>query len=232
MLHAGAFGLAMWQFGQPVMTGAEVQTSIRASVRSETTPRPQPEQQRKDAAWPETTQAASSSVARPTEIMLPPEQPRAAPVAPRPLRTSGSLDQPARNLPVGSFPRPAASKPSTTPPPPAARQPVETVATGSAGNVRTSGPVLPVSSPHIPPQLLEPKWPRRVRERFTGRVVVEVVVGLDGKAREARVVEGTGHDAWDEDLLKVFRKARYSVGMHLNQPVVSRHRFRVTFRRG
>lgn len=217
----------MWQFSFVAASEPTVAVSVMAEVES---PQTLPEKQSAEvsqntAAWPETVDAMPAAVPRPTAISLPPDRPEPLiqPPAPSTVAESG-LPQPVRAI-GGHFPARPEAQPATSAQPepaPAMQEPPT--------KPRAEGPVQAIANPHIPPQILTPAWPRSVREGFSGTVLVEVIVGLDGKATSADIVEGTGRESWDEALLEVFQNARYSVGTHYNQPVVSSHRFRVTFR--
>lgn len=82
-----------------------------------------------------------------------------------------------------------------------------------------------------PPRLLSPDWPREIRRRFTGQVLVAVVVSPAGSALSVEVIEGTGNADWDESLRETFRGSVYIPGRTQGAPVVCTHQFRITFRR-
>ncbi len=86
------------------------------------------------------------------------------------------------------------------------------------------------ASPDTPPLLLEPEWPRTVRLRYRGAVMVEVEVSEHGKALSAEVLQGTGDAGWDAAMRESFLTATYAPATADGKPVASRHRFRVTFR--
>jgi TonB family protein len=86
-------------------------------------------------------------------------------------------------------------------------------------------------SPDQPPGIIDPQWPRSVRRRFTGSVVVDVSVTADGRATDVEMVEGTGNADLDEALRETFADTRYIPASTSGVPVACKHRFRVTFRR-
>jgi TonB family protein len=86
-------------------------------------------------------------------------------------------------------------------------------------------------SPDQPPRIIDPQWPRSVRRRFTGSVVVDVSVTADGRATDVEVIEGTGNADFDEALSETFAESRYVPASTSGVPVACTHRFRVTFRR-
>jgi protein TonB len=86
-------------------------------------------------------------------------------------------------------------------------------------------------SPDQKPRIIDPQWPRSVRRRFTGSVVVDVSVTADGRATDVEMVEGTGNADFDEALCETFADTRYIPASAGGVPVACKHRFRVTIRR-
>lgn len=221
LLHAGAIGLAFWQLTprrvqethQPAVVSAGIRV-FEQQVQPEeafTPPSPAPEQ----------PVEGPGELPPPTEILLPPEEPQPEPEPPQPLTpTEETLPAPERSPQPSLFPRPRRAKPPAEPPPAAAESPA--TARASSG---------PVTAPETPPRILNPDWPLLVRKGFTGRVVIDVVVRLDGRAYEIEVIEGTGRAEWDQALVDTFRNANYLPGYLNGQPVICKHRYSITFRK-
>ena len=221
LLHAGAIGLAFWQLTprrvqethQPAVVSAGIRVFEQQAQPEEafTPPSPAPEQ----------PVEGPGELPPPTEILLPPEEPQPEPEPPQPLTPiEESLPAPERSPQPSLFPRPQRAKTPAEPPPAAAESPA--TARGSSG---------PVTAPETPPRILNPEWPLLVRKGFTGRVVIDVVVRLDGRAYEIEVIEGTGRAEWDQALVDTFRNANYLPGYLNGQPVICKHRYSITFRK-
>ncbi|MCG3184942.1 MAG: hypothetical protein ICCCNLDF_03111 [Planctomycetes bacterium] len=221
LLHAGAIGLAFWQLTprrvqethQPAVVSAGIRVFEQQAQPDEafTPPSPAPEQ----------PVEGPGELPPPTEILLPPEEPQPEPEPPQPLTpVEETLPAPERSRQPSLFPRPQRAKPPAEPPPAAAESPATTRA--------SSGPV---TAPETPPRILNPDWPLLVRKGFTGRVVIDVVVRLDGRAYEIEVIEGTGRAEWDQALVDTFRNANYLPGYLNGQPVICKHRYSITFRK-
>lgn len=72
-------------------------------------------------------------------------------------------------------------------------------------------------------------YPRRaVRQEVEGRVVVQMVVTSDGRARDVEVVRGIGGGC-DEEALRVVREARFEPAMVDGEAVPARHYLWVLF---
>lgn len=221
LLHAGAIGLAFWQLTprrvqethQPAVVSAGIRVFEQQAQPEEafTPPSPAPEQ----------PVEGPGELPPPTEILLPPEEPQPEPEPPQPLTpVEETLPAPERSRQPSLFPRPQRAKPPAEPQP---------VATESPATTRASSG--PVTAPETPPRILNPEWPLLVRKGFTGRVVIDVVVRLDGRAYEIEVIEGTGRAEWDQALVDTFRNANYLPGYLNGQPVICKHRYSITFRK-
>lgn len=222
LLHAGAIGLAFWQLTprrvqethQPAVVSAGLRVFEQQQAQPEevfTPPQPAPEQ----------PVEGPGELPPPTEILLPPEEPQPEPEPPQPLtQLEETLPAPERSRQPSLFPRPQRAKPPAEPQPVATESPAATRA--------SSGPV---TAPETPPRILNPDWPLLVRKGFTGRVVIDVVVRLDGRAYDIEVIEGTGRAEWDKALVDTFRNANYLPGYLNGQPVICKHRYSITFRK-
>jgi TonB family protein len=217
LLHAGAIGLALWQLEPPRLSEPQAPAVISAGVRVfEQSPEPEQPFTPPQAAPAQPIEQPEEEPA-PTDILLPAEEPEPEPVLPQPLAPETALPEPDRTPQPSLFPR---QQPAADPRPPA----VETPALPRP----VSGPV---TAPETPPRILKPEWPLLVRKGFTGRVVIEVVVRLDGRAYDIEVIEGTGRADWDNALVEAFRTASYLPGFQNGQPVICKHRYSITFRK-
>jgi len=228
LLHAGAIGLAFWQLTprrvqethQPAVVSAGLRVFEQQQAQPEdafTPPQPAPEQPVEEPG----------ELPPPTEILLPPEEPQPEPERPRPLApVEPTLPEPERSPQPSRFPRPQPAPQPSPSQPTAETQPV--AAESPAASRASSGPV---TAPETPPRILNPDWPLLVRKGFTGRVVIDVVVRLDGRAHDIEVIEGTGRAEWDQALVDTFRNANYLPGYLNGQPVICKHRYSITFRK-
>lgn len=73
------------------------------------------------------------------------------------------------------------------------------------------------------------EYPRAAIERGTeGRVIMSVVVGRDGRVRDAKIVQGIGKAA-DAEALHVVRQARFEPALVDGEPVRARHSLWIQF---
>ena len=242
-LHAGGIGAACYVINQPVVREIELASVISSDVRKLPSQQLDPDESMSEAAWPTTEQAASPQFPAPPEVYLPEAEPEPKP-EPEPPKTeikptettlnepsreswsplrSRTPDEPSSNPPEES-PTPSPTDTETSP----SKQPVKESNTQREPSPRGEPGVI--ENPEVAPRILSPDWPRVVRKRFSGSVLVDVTVGANGKATEVKLIEGTGRDDWDEDLIEVFEEASYAPGLLMGMPVPCRHRFRVTFR--
>jgi len=236
LIHAGIIGSAWWVVERPQIRDIQLTTLVTSEVQNLESTNPDPNQSPKPegAAWPELHQAAPGSVPVPTEVILPePEpQPEPEPPAREIAQPEGSLGSPTRNEASQAEFRKSHETAETPPDTPIAGQPgaegESSESTTPAGGPKSTNQVI--ESPDMPPRIISPDWPRSVRKRFNGSVLVEVVVMANGKASAVKMIEGTGQDDWDAKLVEVFEEAVYVPGMFKGMPVHSRHRFRVKFR--
>ena len=166
---------------------AEPPRSRPAAVRPPAAPPvPLPVPPRRSVAPPARTSTplvAAPAAARPAPFAAAPAESPAPPV-------EVALTMPAPPAP----PAPPAAADSPTPPvPPAAPQP-RTVSATAVQYVVAPAPEYPAAS-------------SRLRE--TGTVVVQVLIGEDGAARELRVARSSGHPRLDAAAVAALRKARF-----------------------
>lgn len=137
-------------------------------------------------------------------------------------------------------------KPSTTPTPQpqqvvAVEQPVVDAQPGDIAiePVEVAGDTLATLDPPLPPagsqlQALQsppPPYPgQAMREGLRGVVELEILVGIDGRPVEVRVVRSSGHRVLDEAALRTVRtKWIFQPAMHNGQPVQARGRVPIEF---
>lgn len=155
----------------------------------------------------------------PAPIPQPP-QPRPVRPEPRPVVRQAAPTPPPAPLPVAapdpSPPAPAAvsatAEPQPAPPPvsaPVAAAPVAPPAPAPALPAAVELPISDADYLHNPP----PEWPRmsqRLGER--GLVVVRVLIGVDGRAKNAQVKQSSGFARLDEASTKAALGWRYVPG--------------------
>lgn len=189
----------------------------------------------------------------PPAVNLP--QPRRKPEAPQtaavPSKVAGKAGaepetRPAKPSPAqGSpdLPEPAEAEPSTRRDP-TARQLAER-APGMAGNAtdgeQTSGPAgkrAHAGSGSGPgdggaaPRAgnPSPRYPNEARRRgWEGRVLLEVAVGPDGRVREVRELDSSGHDVLDRAAVEAVRQWRFTPATRFGQPVADTVKVPVRF---
>lgn len=99
---------------------------------------------------------------------------------------------------------------------------VERSSTPERGNPSdTTEPFIPTD--FTPPSLqtdVEPDYPREARKKgYEGSVEMNLLVGVNGEVREARVVTSSGHDILDETALQLARKLRYNPARREGEPI-------------
>jgi len=217
VLHAlalWAVGLGLTRSPAPALTPASV---IVALVR------PAPPQPAKPEAPPP---AAPAPQPPPDPAPVIRERP-----APRPPRqnTPPRVERPAPAVP--ETPRaapPDAAAPATATAPPAA----ETAPAPSAGPPAPAAPVVVPPSSNAAylnnPPPLYPEMSRRMGE--TGRVIVSVLIGPDGRAREAHIDRSSGFPRLDEVALETARdRWRYVPGTRDGVPEAMWYRAPIDF---
>ena len=148
----------------------------------------------------------------------------AAPPAPAPVRLPAPSRRPAALPPVAAVEAPQPARVA----PPAAESPAPVPAVVEALSAAAASPApavspAPVAAPApaaqprtvsatavqylVPPAPEYPAASSRLRE--TGTVVVQVLIGEDGTARELRLMRSSGHPRLDAAALAALRKARF-----------------------
>ncbi|MCC6466037.1 MAG: TonB family protein [Planctomycetes bacterium] len=143
----------------------------------------------------------------PLTVAQPPAEPRARAASPLVTRAAPA----PKTAPVAE---PAPDAPAAAPP----RQ---------APAAAAAGPGIP----DTPPALVQPSWPRSVRNGFTGTVIACVRVDATGHACSVELVQGTGRASMDEALREAFLGADYRPATRAGVPAACTHTFRVHFRR-
>ncbi len=215
-------GVALWALQQglvrplrPVVVPARIVAAVIVPV----VPPPAPTVAAAPAAAPAPAPPAPTP-AKPPPAKPPPVKPRVAPPPPKP-RAAPPQPAPAAQA------RPTA--PAVAPVPPAAApEPAPAPLAAAPTPAPAAAPPVPASppAPAAPPVVVQPStqaaylnnprpdYPamsRRLGE--TGRVIVRVLIGPDGRAREARLQRSSGFERLDQVALETARdRWRYVPG--------------------
>jgi TonB family protein len=81
------------------------------------------------------------------------------------------------------------------------------------------------------PVLDEVTWPRALRRGFEGKVIARVEIDEHGRATRVELLQGTGRENWDAELLRALREAAYRPAWKDGRAVACRHVFRIEFAR-
>jgi protein TonB len=96
---------------------------------------------------------------------------------------------------------------------------------------RLSDPLPLVTAPPAEIKNPPPAYPRRARRHgLEGEVLVEIVVEVDGRCGEVRVVERKGASDFEEAVLEALRAWRFRPASRAGRVVEATHRVRFTFR--
>ena len=95
-------------------------------------------------------------------------------------------------------------------------------------------PVVDISENTVPPKALhkpKPKYPERARNAGKeGVVKLEATIGIDGKARDIKVIEELGYGC-DEEAIEALKRSRFSPAEKDGKPVPVRiiipYRFKI-----
>jgi peptide/nickel transport system substrate-binding protein len=182
-------------------------------------------------------EALASASSTPAEVVPPPpSQPEEAvtperrqPEKPIPTPTTA----PTKPQPIATRTEQPAAKPTTapvTPPKPAAVNPQDLlVAEATPTPAATSTPAVEETpqEPEIPPtepeatKIVSPAYPENARKAgITGRVFVKILVGTDGKVKDAQVIRGIGYGC-DEAAVDAAMKAQFKPGTKNGKPADS-----------
>jgi TonB family protein len=142
---------------------------------------------------------------------------------------------PAPQAPAEPAPPAAPSERAVPSPaaPPAAQPPAEQppAAPPPAEQAPAAPPPVPKTG-LAPPRLIEFKQARYPDEAFAqgiaGQVLIELVVGVDGKVKEAKVVEAAGH-GFDAAALAAVKQFVFAPATKDGQPIVARIRYPYVF---
>jgi protein TonB len=103
---------------------------------------------------------------------------------------------------------------------------------GGGGDDQGSGGPVVITGEMIAPRLLssvDPVYPNAARiARLPGKVVVEAVIGVDGRVESARVIAST-NPLFDEAALEAVRKRRYTPATMNGRPVSVYFTVAITF---
>lgn len=165
------------------------------------------------------------------KVEPPPPEPKPKPPQPQPAPKKAPTPPPA--------PRPVAT-PSPAPAPNAPTGVTETQppAPPIAAPVAQSAPPAPPAPPRVElptseadylqnPKPAYPPMSKRLGEQ--GRVVVRVLIGVDGTARDAKVVQSSGYDRLDQAALETVLKWRYVPGKRGGVPEAMSYNVPINF---
>lgn len=160
-----------------------------------------------------------------SEFITPPappaQQPQTAPPPPKPApQRPQPVAQPAPPLPqppISPEPAPMLVEPAAARAAPAAIE-ASTVAATSAAPPTPARVELPSSDAAYlnNPKPAYPALSRRLGEQ--GKVVVRVLIGIDGRAQQAEIRDTSGYDRLDQAALATVRQWRYAPGTRNGVP--------------
>ena len=198
-------GVALWALNQGLLQRPPAEIIVPAQVIAEmvTPPAPPP-------PAPPPPQVKPPPPPPPAVIRRTPPPPRPAPVprpapAPEPVPLAVADAEPS--APVVAAPPPAPPAPPAPPPaPPAPPAPAPVVVLPSSNAAYLNNPPPPY-----------PAMSRRLGE--SGRVVLRVLIGLDGRAKEVRIQRSSGFERLDQVALETARdRWRYVPGTRNGVP--------------
>lgn len=83
--------------------------------------------------------------------------------------------------------------------------------------------------PRLRTESLDIGYPEDARAgRIEGRVILSFEVGIDGRARNIRIIESL-HPSCDDEAVRAVEKARFSPGTHGEEPVAAEARLAIRF---
>ncbi len=93
--------------------------------------------------------------------------------------------------------------------------------------------VVPYARVEVKPKLIKPvkpKYPEMARKAgIEGKVILMIIVGIDGSVTDARILKSSGNPLLDEAAIAAARKTRWSPAKQRDKPVPVRLAFPVTF---
>ena len=211
-----AHGLALWALNNGLLQRA-VEVVVPAEILAEfiAPPPPPAAPPAPPVASPPPPEPVKPRVA-PSPAPRPKPAPRPAP-APQPL----AVQEAAPTAPVmaaappAPAPTPAPSPPPPAPPAPPAPEPEVVLPSSDAAYLNNPRPPYPAMS-------------KRLGE--TGRVVLRVLIGADGRAQDARIERSSGFDRLDQVALETARdRWRYRPGTRNGVPEAMWYRVPINF---
>lgn len=234
LLHALLIGVALQQLSEPRQVQPESVLAVATEIHAATS-LPQPQSSPAlPRAWPAPELELPGEVPAPDREFETETEPQPAhEPEPQLMDVSEAEAPPVPRTPAETHWQPREPIPEVAEVmEPAEPQPLPSDSAGKPKPSPRSGVLQGFPNPDTPPRILNPRWPRTVRDNFTGTVQIRVVVGMDGRAMRVELLEGTGNETWDERLLKIFQEADYIPGVHQGMVLITSHVFRVHFKRG
>jgi protein TonB len=152
-------------------------------------------------------------------LLAPPAPPKPVPPPPAPLEVRKPLPRPEPPI-IEAQPAPSVDAPTIVVPAPEPPPPAVVAAPEAAPPAPTPPAPPPPAAPEpktIPPTAVRyltppsPVYPSASkRQRETGRVVLRVEIGIDGRARQVSLARSSGHARLDEAAAASLRAARFA----------------------
>jgi protein TonB len=180
----------------------------------------------------------ATGVAPATSVPVTPSTPTAS--ANGAADTSRATDLAVAPRPAPPSITPANTRPATTPANTApantiaSTAPVEEILTAKPPPVTAAPPPATVASRITEPQILArvaPEYPAVARQRkVEGWVELEFIVGVDGRARDVRVIDSKPGHMFDAAALRAISRWKFKPAERDGQPEAARSRTKITFR--
>jgi len=174
-------------------------------------------------------EAMASASSTPAEVVPPPTSQPVETAAPERRQPERTATAPVKPQPIATRTEQPAARTATapvTPPKPAAVTPQDILVAEATPAPATSAPAVEETpqEPEIPPtepeatKIVSPAYPENARKAgITGRVFVKILVGPDGKVKDAQVVRGIGYGC-DEAAVDAAMKAQFKPGTKNGKP--------------
>jgi len=214
-------GVALWALQQGLVRPLQpvvVPARIVAAVIVPVVPPPAPTVAAAPAAAPAPAPPAPTPAKPPPvkpRVAPPPPKPRAAPPQPAPAAQARPTAPAVAPVPPAAAPEPAPAPLAAAPTPAPAAAPAAAPPVPASPPAPAAPPVVVQPSTQAAylnnPRPDYPAMSRRLGE--TGRVIVRVLIGPDGRAREARLQRSSGFERLDQVALETARdRWRYVPG--------------------
>ncbi|MDD3082553.1 MAG: energy transducer TonB [Desulfobacterales bacterium] len=162
-----------------------------------------------------------------TPVPPPPKQKAPKPVHPvqKPPVTPAPTERPSEESIAASETQPQVEAYEPVRPVPPERSGSETAVSGSENLSNIVREAVPIYRSNAPPA-----YPRSARKRgWQGTVMLEILVDVEGSAKDIRINESSGYDVLDEAAMSAAKKWMFLPGMRGDAPVEMWVRVPVTF---